>query len=165
MSHPTPVSRADSPRFRQIRSIVEGVYTLTEWREGENVLDPDTVSARLVIQDGALLWIANSFQPGKKVGYAGIGAYQLSEQQFSYGYQQLVTSVTDAQGDRIDRTMPDWAHDMALPAMRDFTLSMDGESVTLSNPGGTFEMTADGCVYTDLNTGHVRVWRKLKQQR
>ncbi len=164
MSTDTPAIPPDSPRLRQIRSIVEGVYSLTEWREGDTVLDPTTVSARLVIQDGMMVWIANNFQPGKQVGYAGMGAYLLTEETFSYGYQQLVTSVSDEHGDRIDRSMPDWAHDMALPDMRVFALTMEGDSITLRNPGGMFEMAAGGCVYTDLNTRHVRVWRKVKER-
>ncbi len=162
MTTPSPAVSIDSPRLQRIRAIVEGVYTLTEWRDGPIVLDPATVAARLVIQDGALIWIANSVQPEKQLSYSGIGAYRLSDEQFSYGYQQLITSTTDPQGDHIDRSMPAWAHDMALPTMRDFALTFDGDTVILRNPGGMFEMRADGCVYTDLNTQNVRVWKKLR---
>lgn len=152
---------ADSARLQKIRAIVEGVYVLTEWKDGGVALDPATVNARLVIRDGVLIWVANNFQSKKQVGYSGIGEYRVDENKFSYGYQQLVTSVSDDKGDRIDRNMPSWAHDMTLPAMRDFALAMDGDTVRLSNPGGLFEMRADGFVYTDLNTKNVRVWKKV----
>lgn len=156
---------ADNARLQKIRAIVEGVYVLTEWKDGGVALDPATVNARLVIRDGVLIWVANNFQPQKKVGYSGIGEYRVDESKFSYGYQQLVTSVSDDKGDRVDRNMPSWAHDMTLPAMRDFALAMDGDTVRLSNPGAVFEMREGGFVYTDLNTKNVRVWKKVQGQR
>jgi hypothetical protein len=154
-------SPTDSARLRTIREIVEGVYILTEWRDGSQTLDSGTVSARLVIQNGVLIWVANHFQEKAKLGYSGIGAYRLDEQMFSYGYEQLVTSLTDDEGDHINRDMPAWATDMALPAMRDFALTMEDDTVTLTNKGGIFDMRIDGCVYTDLNTKNVRVWKKV----
>lgn len=156
---------ADDARLQKIRAIVEGVYVLAEWKDGGVALDPATVNARLVIRDGVLIWVANNFQAQKKVGYSGIGEYRIDESKFSYGYQQLVTSVSDDKGDRIDRSMPAWAHDMALPAMRDFALEMKGDTVLLGNPGALFEMRDDGFVYTDLNTRNVRVWKKVPAQR
>ncbi len=156
---------ADNARLQKIRAIVEGVYVLTEWTDGGVTLDPATATARLVISDGVLIWVANNFQPQKKVGYSGIGEYRVDENKFSYGYQQLITAVTDDKGDRIDRNMPAWAHDMALPQMRDFALEVKGETIMLSNPGGLFEMRADGFTYTDLNTKNVRVWKKVQERR
>lgn len=152
---------AESGKLEKIRNIVEGVYTLTEWIDANVSLQPSTFMARLTIQNGVLIFAANNYQEAKKVNMTGLGAYALGEDKFAYGYQQFLTAVTDASGDRIDRAIPSWAADMELPNMREFALQLKGDTVVLTNKGGLFEMKADGFVYTDLNTKNVRVWKKV----
>lgn len=153
---------ADTGKLEKIRNIVEGVYTMTEWIDGKVSLDTSTFTGRLTIQNGILTFVANNYQPTKKVSMTGLGAFALSQDKFAYGYHQFVTAITDDKGDKIDRSIPSWAADMELPKMREFSLQLKGDTVTLANPGGLFEMTADGFVYTDLNTKNVRVWKKIR---
>ena len=153
---------ADSGKLEKIRHIVEGVYTMTEWVDGKISLDTSTFIGRLTIQNGILVFAANNYQAAKKVSMTGLGAFTLSQDKFAYGYHQFVTSVTDDKGDKIDRSIPSWATDMELPKMREFSVQLKGDTVMLANQGGLFEMTADGFVYTDLNTKNVRVWKKIK---
>ncbi len=153
---------ADSGKLEKIRNIVEGVYTMTEWTDGKVSLATETFTGRLTIQNGILIFVTNNYQSAKKVSMTGLGAFTLSQDKFAYGYHQFVTAITDDKGDKIDRSIPSWAADMHLPKMREFTLQLNGDTVTLSNPGGLFEMNADGFVYTDLNTKNVRVWKKTK---
>ncbi len=155
-------ARADDARLEKIQSIIEGVYTITEWFDGKQSLGADQFTARTVLQQGQLVWVANSSSEGKSLNYAGIGAYRITPTTFSYGYEKLITSVTTADGDKIDRNLPGWAQDMGLPAMREFALELKGDQVILTNKGARWDMTADGFTYTDLNTKNVRVWKKLK---
>src|SRR5690349_18367407 len=81
------------------KSLVEGIYILTEWHTGETVLRPPVVDGRFVLQDGVVITVLNNrSQPASRVAVAAYGTYPLDASGFSYKYDEgtVVTETTEA---------------------------------------------------------------------
>ena len=48
-----------SENIEKIKSLIEGSYNLVEWVDGDTQLSPPAVSARFILKDGIVTWIAN----------------------------------------------------------------------------------------------------------
>jgi hypothetical protein len=78
-----------APSLEKINSLIEGSYNLVDWVDGDTQLSPPVVSARLIIKDGIVTWIANKSVGGDQLSFSGIGAYKVTPTAFSYGYSEL----------------------------------------------------------------------------
>ena len=61
------------PNIEKIKSLIEGSYNLVEWVDGETQLSPPAVSARFIIKDGIVTWIANKAVGGDQLSFQVLG--------------------------------------------------------------------------------------------
>jgi hypothetical protein len=139
-----------------IKTAIDGAYILEEWHINENVFRPPQVEGRVVFLNGAVVSILiNNTQEDRKFTVALFGIYQLSQNSFSYRYDnssifiQTASAITES-------------HNPPFAGMRDFDITRDGATVQLqsrSSERASFIFDPDGQKYSEGGK-LVRVWRR-----
>lgn len=140
---------------------LEGTYEMTEWDDAGKKLFPPAVSARYVIRDGSVMWIAHKNVDGKRNSTAQYGSYTLTETSFAYGYNNWLEVSMEG-----DSTKASWdpkpeMKAMTLPAMRNFSLSFENNVLRATAGNIYFEFREDGFDYTNKTSGFVRKYRRI----
>jgi len=135
---------------------IDGAYILEEWHISENVFRPPQVEGRVVFLNGAVVSILiNNTNEDRKFTVALFGAYQLTQTNFSYRYDnssifiQTASSITES-------------HNPPFEGMRDFDITRDGATVQLqsrSSEQASFIFDAAGQKYSEAGK-LVRVWKR-----
>ena len=153
-----------APSLEKINSLIEGSYNLVDWVDGDTQLSPPVVSARLIIKDGIVTWIANKAVGGDQLSFSGIGAYKVTPTAFSYGYSTyLVASRTNGVSDV--KLQEAGAPDMILPKMRAFDLVIVGKDIKAVNGERFWLFSEDGMIYSDPISKNKRVYKRIVSEK
>jgi len=139
----------------EMRSLMEGVYSLQEWRQDGKVLTPPTVDGRTVHIDGSIVFIIHRGEGDEKLTVAQFGNYTFDGSVYSYGYQNCVRLLESPSGVKVTRNCP-WT------GMRSFVVTADGDLVHMRSTGGQeFRISKDNMTYSDGKV--TRVWRRERK--
>jgi hypothetical protein len=140
----------------EIKIAIDGAYILEEWHINENVFRPPQVEGRVVFLNGAVVSILiNNTQEDRQFTVALIGVYQLSQNYFSYRYDNSSIFIRTASSIAESHKPP-------FEGMRDFDITRDGATVQLqsrSSERASFVFDADGQKYSEGGK-LVRVWKR-----
>jgi len=153
-----------TPNIQKIKSLIEGSYNLVEWVDGDTQLSPPAVSARFIINDGIVTWIANKSVGGDQLSFSGIGAYKVTPTTFSYGYSTyVVAGRTNGVSDV--KLQEAGSPDMILPKMRAFELVNMGKDIKAINGERFWLFSEDGMTYSDPIGKNKRVYKRVVSEK
>ena len=153
-----------APNIEKIKSLIEGSYNLVEWVDGDTQLSPPTVSARFIIKDGIVTWIANKAVGGDQLSFSGIGAYKITPTTFSYGYSAYaIANRTNGVSDV--KLQEAGSPDMILPKMRAFDLVNMGKDIKAINGERFWLFSEDGMIYSDPISKNKRVYKRVVSEK
>lgn len=150
-----------SEKLNKIIARLEGTYELIEWDDAGKKLFPPAVSARYVIRDGSVMWIAHKTADNKQTSTALYGSYTLTETSFAYGYNNWLEVSAEGYSTKVSRDPKSEMKDMTLPAMRSFSLSLENDVLRASAGNNYFEFREDGFDYVNKVSGFVRKYRRI----
>jgi hypothetical protein len=140
----------------EIKIAIDGAYVLEEWHINENVFRPPQVEGRVVFLNGAVVSILiNNTQEDRKFTVALFGVYQLSQNTFSYRYDNSSIFIRTANSITESNKPP-------FEGMRDFDITRDGATVQLQSRSperASFIFDPVGQKYSEGGK-LVRVWRR-----
>ncbi len=153
-----------APNIEKIKSLIEGSYNLVEWVDGDTQLSPPAVSARFIIKDGIVTWIANKSVGGDQLSFSGIGAYKITPTTFSYGYSAYaIANRTNGVSDV--KLQEAGSPDMILPKMRAFDLVNMGKDIKAINGERFWLFSEDGMTYSDPISKNKRVYKRVVSEK
>jgi hypothetical protein len=150
-----------SEKLDKIVARLEGTYEMIEWDDAGKKLFPPAVSARYVIRDGSIMWIAHKNADGKRSSNAHYGSYTLTETSFAYGYGNWLEVNVEG-----DETTASWdpkpeMKSLTLPAMRSYSLSFENNLLRASAGNIYLEFREDGFDFVNKASGFIRKYRRV----
>jgi hypothetical protein len=138
-----------------VKTLVEGVYQLREWRTAQGVLRPPAVDGRFVLGNGAVVTLLrNGSQPASKVSVAAFGSYILDGSGFSYRYEDSTVATETPTEARV-------SHQPLFEGTRSFTVAREADGVRCKRAEGGIEFffTPQSLTYSE-NGKVLRVWQR-----
>jgi hypothetical protein len=134
-------------------SLIEGVYTLEEFKRDGEIFRPPQATGRWVVLNGAVIFILNvRTQASKQTNVVGIGHYTVSETTYSYQYDEFEVFTETDGGITVSRKLP-WE------GMRPYTA--EGDRLQNAETRTDFICSADGVTY-NFGQGNYRKYRRIK---
>ncbi len=136
------------------RALVEGVYALVEWRDGDVVQAPPQVEGRFILKDGLIVTIlSNLAAPGGGISVTQYGRFTLDDDRFEYGYDRVANFQHTREG---IVALP-----MLAPGWRGFAVSILPDTVELATDAAAFVFTPAGMTYSEQGIC-LRRWQRLR---
>lgn len=139
--------------MRDAKALVQGVYSLAEWRREGAMLTPPRVDGRFILRDGLIVTIlSDADDPGGALSVAQYGRFTLDTTHFAYGYEHAANFQVTPTGI------------VALPMLaagwRIFTVRREAEQVVLATESAAFTFTPAGMAYAEDGVV-LRRWQRL----
>ena len=150
-----------SEKLDKIIARLEGTYEMIEWDDAGKKFFPPEVSARYVIRDGSIMWIAHKNSDGKRNSNAHYGSYLLTETSFAYGYNNWLEVSVEGDETKISWDPKPEMKSLTLPAMRTFSLSFENNLLRASAGNIYLEFREDGFDFVNKVSGFVRKYRRI----
>jgi hypothetical protein len=153
----SPSTSGSEGTMPDVRSLVEGVYTLREWQTAQEVLRAPAIDGRFVLVDGVVVTaLRNWSQPANKISGIGYGSYKLDGSTFSYSHEEATTATETLTEARV-------SHKPVFEGTRTFTVSREAGGVHFRRAEGGIEFffTPEGLRYSE-NGKLLRVWQRVK---
>jgi hypothetical protein len=153
-------------KLAQIREKIEGIYELVEWNDNGVIHKPPQATGRMYEVNGNHFWMAHNETANGSVDYFGTGRYKITENTYSYGYDE--EKLVSKSGSNVQLIQPHeaWGKDLVLPHMRTFDLKFENgvvkdEPVDKSiHASGIWD--GESYIYTDNDKHQVRTYKRIK---
>lgn len=141
--------------------LMNGMYEMVSWSDGDKLHRPPTVSGRWVFMDGKVMCIIhNSTNPEKASSFVGWGYGKFENGKFTYAYPEARTIEGNASSSSVKTGG-------VFEGEREYHVEFKGERMVMTTESGkqVWEVSPSGMVYTDQEWGPEKVYAQRRWKR
>ena len=152
-----------SDNINDIKSLLEGRYELVYWQQDNLKFNYPQIAGTLVVKDNKISFTLDSnMKENETVKIIGWGNYNLSVNEYSYGYFDFKKMTDNGTDMKVNKTLP-WQ------GMRKYSVLLKNDKLLLTSSTGkqTWELDKKSLIYTDKEWGTdkkevIRYWKRIE---
>jgi len=155
---PTPSDA--QPAIQDVKSCMEGVYVLEEFKRDGEVFRPPQIAGRFIALNGTVTYIFHDrTRQTSQTSIVGIGKYTITASGYSYNYDDYTTYTHSAAGTTVSRQLPFQGR------IRSFVprLESDGMHLHGVEEPQNYHCTPDARTVSD-GAGNYRKYRRIRSE-
>ena len=152
-----------SENINDIKSFLEGRYELVYWKQDNLKFNYPKIAGTLVVKNNKISFTLDSnMKKNETIKIIGWGNYNLSVNQYNYGYFDYKKMIDNGKDIKVYKTLP-WQ------GMRKYNVLLNEKKLILTSSTGkqTWELDKKSLIYTDKEWGAdkkevIRYWKRIE---
>ena len=157
------VKANSSENINDIKSFLEGRYELVYWKQDNLKFNYPKIAGTLVVKNNKISFTLDSnMKKNETIKIIGWGNYNLSVNQYNYGYFDYKKVIDNGIDMKVYKTLP-WQ------GMRKYSVLLNEKKLILTSSTGkqTWELDKKSLIYTDKEWGTdkkevIRYWKRIE---